>query len=117
MRDAEAVEKRFAQWRRLREEDPTNQASFNTALLSKRDFHTPGMDLKMLQYAELNQDGTTIPTLLPKHSSFDYEVVSKAQRDDWERQNPQEATAAYAGSERPTAITLEYKKPTSSSKN
>lgn len=87
MRDPMAIQAKFKEWYRLKEEKGIN---FNDKLLNSREFCNPNITTKLVEYAKIDEFGTNflksqdvldINELLKE---FNYEEIAKKQRSDWE---------------------------------
>lgn len=87
MRDSSAIQSKFKEWNRLREE---KGLSFNDNLLKSREFRNPNITTKLVEYAKINEFGTNFPSshdILNVNEllkEFNYEGMATKQRSDWE---------------------------------
>lgn len=96
----ERVQKKFAAWHRLREEQGMR---FNVSLFERQSFHNPNIAETLMGWVGVDPKGTNFPqnpmiqALVGEKSSnydevrklissFDYERVGEAQRKEWEQQ-------------------------------
>ena len=87
-RDAIAISQRFANWLQMKSQGH----NFNQQLLSMREFRSPLIERRLVEYAGLLERGSNLdprdfdPKYLPREA--DYEKLAKEQREAWERENP-----------------------------
>ena len=109
-RDAIAVSQRFANWLQMKTQGGHN---FNQQLLSMREFRSPLMERRLIEYAGLRERGSNMdprdydPEYLPREE--DYERLAKEQREAWEREHPTASAnnSSSAVGENKKSITLE----------
>jgi len=87
MRDPVAIQAKFKEWYRLKEEKGIN---FNDKLLNSREFCNPNITTKLVEYAKIDEFGTNflksqdILNVNELLKEFNYEEIAKKQRSDWE---------------------------------
>lgn len=87
-RDVVAISQRFANWLQMKSQGH----NFNQQLLSLREFRSPLMERRLIEYAGLSERGSNMdardydPEYLPREA--DYEKLAREQREAWEKEHP-----------------------------